>query len=177
MPGADPVCGRTFTRRRLERYILPGCLVVLLLTLVIRNVVFRETLRYTLQGLALAPLLYYVVHVPETRVGRLLNSRMLGRLGILSYSLYLLHGTVLLEMNRLLHAKLLSAMVAFIFAVGLAELVHVLIEKPTDRLRKQLRHTESSSRESFVARPLCSQLNQKQIDAQCGSTSKFEIEI
>lgn len=145
-----PVCERIFTRRRLERFILPGCLLVLFVTLVVRNVVFRETLRYTLQGLAIAPLLYYVVHVPETRVGRLLNSRVLGRLGILSYSLYLLHATALLEMNRLFHSKLLAAPVAFVIAVALAQLTHTLIEKPTDRWRKRFRHTERVSKQSSV---------------------------
>ena len=35
----------------------PGCLLLLLVTVAIRNVVFRETLRYTLQAVAIAPLL------------------------------------------------------------------------------------------------------------------------
>jgi peptidoglycan/LPS O-acetylase OafA/YrhL len=136
-------CERMFTRRRLERYVLPVCLLTLLVTVAARNVVFRETLRYTLQALSLAPMLYYVVHMPETVVGRVLNTRILGRLGILSYSLYLLHATVLLEMNRLLHAKVLAAIVAFVVAVILSEATHILVERPTERLRKRFAHTEA----------------------------------
>jgi peptidoglycan/LPS O-acetylase OafA/YrhL len=112
-----------------------------LVTVAIRNVVFRETLRYTLQAVAIAPMLYFVVHAPESLVGRILNTRILGRLGILSYSLYLLHATVLLEMNRLLHSKVLAAIVAFMVAVMLAEATHILVEEPTERLRKRFAHT------------------------------------
>jgi peptidoglycan/LPS O-acetylase OafA/YrhL len=147
------VCERIFTQRRLERYILPGCLLLLLVTFVVRNVVFRETLRYTFQGLAIGPLLYYVVHFPRTHVGRFLNSRALSRLGILSYSLYLLHQTVLLEINRLLPSKLLAAAVAFFIAVMLAQLTHILIERPTDNLRKRFRHTGRRSEQPSIDRP------------------------
>ena len=134
-------CARILTRRRLERFVAPGCLLLLLVTVAIRNVVFRETLRYTLQAVAIAPLLYFVVQAPQTVVGRILNNRILGRLGILSYSLYLLHATVLLEMNRLLHSKVLAAIVAFMVAVMLAEATHILVEAPTERLRKRFAHT------------------------------------
>ena len=143
-------CERIFSRRRLERYILPACLLLLLVTLAVRNVAFRETLRYTLQALAISPMLYYVVHVPETVVGRILNTRILGRLGILSYSLYLLHATVLLEANRLLHSRLLAAIVAFVVAVTLAEATHILVERPSDRLRKRFAHTEGAGQQHSI---------------------------
>ncbi len=136
-------CERILSQRRLERYVVPASLLLLLVTVAIRNVVFRETLRYTLQALAIAPMLYYVVYVPQTVVGRILNTPILGRLGILSYSLYLLHATVLLEMNRLLHSKVLAAIVAFVVAVMLAEAIHILVERPTERLRKRFAHTEA----------------------------------
>jgi peptidoglycan/LPS O-acetylase OafA/YrhL len=143
-------CERIFARRRLERFVLPACFTLLFVTLIIRNVIFRETLRYTLQALAIAPMLYYVVHVPETAVGRILNSRVLGRLGILSYSLYLLHATVLLEMNRLLHSRLAAAIGAFVVAVLLAEATHILVETPTDRLRRRFAHTDLRSEQPCV---------------------------
>jgi peptidoglycan/LPS O-acetylase OafA/YrhL len=144
---------RTFSRRRLERYILPGSFLLLFITLIVRNVTFRETLRYTIQGLAIAPILYYLVHFPATFVGRLLNTRLLARLGILSYSLYLLHATVLLEMNRLLHSKLFAAAAALVIAVVLAELTRILVEKPTERWRKRLRHSQIISQPNFIEPP------------------------
>lgn len=144
---------RVLNRRRLEQLILPGSLLLLLLTFVVRNTIFRETLRYTIQGIAIAPLLYYVVHMPETVFGRLMNHRWLARLGVLSYSLYLLHATVLLEMNRWLPSRLLAACLAFVTAVILAQLTHVLIEKPSDRLRRHFRHNNGLKPAAAAERP------------------------
>jgi peptidoglycan/LPS O-acetylase OafA/YrhL len=135
------ICERIWLRPRLERWVLPASVGLLLVTLVVRNDVFRETLRYTLQAVAIAPMLYYVVHFPQGKIGQLLNSRMLARLGILSYSLYLLHATVLLEANRLLHSRLFAAIVAFIVAVTLAEVTRILVERPFEQMRKRFAHT------------------------------------
>jgi peptidoglycan/LPS O-acetylase OafA/YrhL len=134
-------CERVLLRRRLERFLLPASVGLLLVTLVVRNDVFRETLRYTLQSVAIAPMLYYVVRFPQGKIGQLLNSRMLARLGILSYSLYLLHATVLLEANRLLHSRIVAGIVAFIVAVMLAEVTRIVVERPFEQLRKRFAHT------------------------------------
>ncbi len=150
-----PLCERIFERRRLERYVIPGCLVALLLTFVIRNPTFRETIRYTMQGLAIAPLLYYVVRYPATRVGKLLNTRGLAYIGVLSYSLYLLHVTVLLQVQRLIHPKVVVGIVSLALAIALSVLAHIYIEKPADSLRARLRHgSQTDSRPTqreFVA--------------------------
>jgi peptidoglycan/LPS O-acetylase OafA/YrhL len=135
-----PVCDRIFERKRLERYIVPGCLATLLLTFWIRNPIFRETLRYTMQGLAIAPLLYYVIHYPGTMIGRLLNTSVLSYIGVLSYSLYLLHVGVVQEMQRLIHGKVAAGALSLLVAVALAILTRVLVEKPAEKLRARLRH-------------------------------------
>jgi peptidoglycan/LPS O-acetylase OafA/YrhL len=136
-----PSCGRIFQRHRLERYVIPGCLATLLLTFLVRNLIFRETIRYTLQGLAIAPLLYYVVHYPETRVGTLLNTRILSYIGVLSYSLYLLHALVLLQMHRIIHGSVAVGLLSLPITIALGVLVRILIEKPMEKLRARLRHT------------------------------------
>jgi peptidoglycan/LPS O-acetylase OafA/YrhL len=135
-----PLCEGVFQRRRLERYIIPGCLATLLLTFLVRNPIFRETLRYTLQGLAIAPLLYYVVHYPETGVGKLLNTRVLSYIGVLSYSLYLLHAVVLLQMHRIVHGALAVGLLSLPITIALGVLIRILIEKPAEKLRAGLRY-------------------------------------
>jgi peptidoglycan/LPS O-acetylase OafA/YrhL len=111
----------------------------LLLTFLFRNPIFRETVRYTLQGLAIAPLFYYVVHYPETYIGRLLNNRVLSYIGVLSYSLYLLHAAVLLQMQRIVHGELTVAILTLPVTIALGFLARVLIEKPMEKLRARLR--------------------------------------
>jgi len=134
----SPSCGRIFRRQRLERYIIPAGLAILLLTFLFRDPIFRETLRYTLQGIAIAPLLYYFVHYPDTRIGKLLNSRALAYIGVLSYSLYLLHAVVLVQMQRIIQGSVKVALLALPVTIALAVLTRTLIEKPAEKLRSYL---------------------------------------
>jgi peptidoglycan/LPS O-acetylase OafA/YrhL len=140
-----PLATHIFSRKRLEHVILPGSILILLFTLVFRNPVFRETLRYTLQGVALAPILYYVVHLPGSWIGRMLNMRWLAALGTLSYALYLLHDTVLLEVDQVIHSKVIAGALSLLIAILLAYLIHIFVEKPTDSMRKRFRHNSKSA--------------------------------
>jgi peptidoglycan/LPS O-acetylase OafA/YrhL len=135
-----PSAARILSRKMLERVILPTSILVLLFTLLVRNPIFRETIRYTLQSIALAPVLYYVVHSPASWVGRALNTRWLAALGTLSYALYLLHGTILEEVALVVSSKPLAALLSFWVAILLAYLIHISIERPTEAIRKRLRH-------------------------------------
>ncbi len=144
---------RIFTRERLERIILPASITLLLITLVYRNPVFRQTIRYSIQGVALAPILYYVVHTPQTWVGRILNARWLAALGTISYALYLLHATVLIEINQVIPSRLLAGILSLLVAILLAYLVHILVEKPTDAMRKKFRHNSDENRQDQITQP------------------------
>jgi peptidoglycan/LPS O-acetylase OafA/YrhL len=143
-----PAAARVFTRQNLERVAVPCCAVLLLLTLVLRNPIFRETLRYTIQGVAIAPMLYYVVHFPDRWLGKILNTRWLATFGTLSYSLYLIHLTVLEQLDMVLPSKVVVAVVGLVISIALAFVVHVLVEKPTDTWRRKLRHTRVSEEQS-----------------------------
>ncbi len=148
-----PAAERIFSRRSLERFIVPGAILVLLFTLVFRSPVFRETFRYSLQGMALAPVLYYVVHAPDSRAGRLLNMRWLGILGTLSYALYLIHATVLEELARFFSSRLITGVLGLALSILLAYLVHIGIEKPLEKLRGKLRHNSPAQRNAIGAMP------------------------
>ena len=155
-----PSIARVFTHKRLVRRILPASLALLLLTLVYRNPVFRETIRYSIQGVALAPILYFFVHAPHSWIGRILNTRVLTTLGILSYALYLLHVTVLIELSQVISSKLLAGILGLFVSILLAYLVHLFVEKPTDAMRKKFRHNsgdhpneQRSQRNTAIALP------------------------
>jgi peptidoglycan/LPS O-acetylase OafA/YrhL len=119
---------------------VPGSLALLVACLVFRNEAFRETFRYSLQGVALTVLFIAAVRQPQWPMFRWLNSRLMKRLGSLSYALYLVHFTVLLFLARFLPAMpdLLRGVLSLGLALLLAQASYRWIEQPCARLRRRL---------------------------------------
>jgi peptidoglycan/LPS O-acetylase OafA/YrhL len=63
----------------------------LLISLVYRGAAFRETFRYSLQGFALLPIFYFSIRFHDNFLFRHLNSNLMTKIGIWSYSIYLIH--------------------------------------------------------------------------------------
>jgi peptidoglycan/LPS O-acetylase OafA/YrhL len=99
--------------------------VVILLSLVYRNPEFRETYRYTIQGVALIPLFYYAVAMSESRLFKCLNWNVIKKLGVYSYSMYLIHFVVigLIRKHELMDSKLLVLLCTLSVSVGFAALI------------------------------------------------------
>lgn len=98
---------------------------LLLATLTIRNGYFRETLRYSLQGVALMPLFYCAITYAETPLFRPLNWAWMRRIGVYSYSIYLVHYIVIANVernaplaNHLLIAMVVSATTSLLYAAA-----------------------------------------------------------
>lgn len=82
--------------RLLDRVSRPSvvvtALVILLATFLVRDTFFRSTFRYTIQSIALIPPILAVTSTNRySWIRKLLDSRPLVEIGILSYSLYLWH--------------------------------------------------------------------------------------
>jgi peptidoglycan/LPS O-acetylase OafA/YrhL len=75
--------------------LVAGGAVLLLGTILYRQPEFRESFRYSLQGLALVPIFYFAVRFPNSGPFKLLSARFLVRIGVLSYGIYLIHDVVL----------------------------------------------------------------------------------
>lgn len=75
-----------------NQIVIVGCLSLLLFAFVYRDPFFRQTFRYSLQGIALMPLIFSIVFVPRlANVRTLLEHPWMIYIGKLSYSLYLYH--------------------------------------------------------------------------------------
>ncbi|MFZ6672469.1 acyltransferase family protein [Undibacterium sp. Xuan67W] len=72
-----------------RRVVVSGALLMSL-SLLVRNEIFRESLRYSIQGIALACLFCHLVFI-DNPVQRLLSSGPMIYIGKISYSLYLYH--------------------------------------------------------------------------------------
>jgi len=117
-----------------------GCVALLLGTLLYREPLFRMTLRYTLQALAIAPLLYLAVARAGQWPFRWLNARPLVWLGTVSYTVYLVHHLVLLGIARQAPALgwIATAVLGALLTLLLAEAMRRGVEKPCAELRRRL---------------------------------------
>ncbi|MDA1230502.1 MAG: acyltransferase [Planctomycetota bacterium] len=114
--------------------------LTLLATFAIRSSDFRETFRYSIQGLALMPLLYVAVNRANESFFRWLNHPALRLVGVLSYSIYLSHFFVLHLLSESSRwtpwiSAVLAAAISVCFALG----IQLLVDRPLMVFRRRLR--------------------------------------
>ncbi len=113
---------------------------LLLATLLFREEVFRETLRYTLQGIALIPLFWLAVRHPEWPVFRWLNWSWVRRVGVFSYTIYLVHYFLIYAVEAAIpDRQVVSGPVAAVLMVLIAAAMNRFVERPLARLRHRFR--------------------------------------
>src|SRR5581483_2035766 len=136
-PWLDPPRSRNPVR---DQAILGGCIAVLLATLAIRNEFFRETFRYTLQSLAIAPLIWLAVANHDRPTFRWLDSAPMAYVGKVSYTIYLCHHLILCALQKQLPDLpwLAIAALGALLTLAVAEPMRRLVEEPCARLRKRL---------------------------------------
>ena len=127
-----------------RKHPLAACalaVVVLVATLVPRNFVYRDTLRYTLQALALYVIFSYVVAGTRHPAVRWLEWTPLRYIGWTSYVLYLSHGFLIHCMELLVPGRLwLSSLLGLALALLFATLLRYTLELPLQHLRARYRH-------------------------------------
>jgi peptidoglycan/LPS O-acetylase OafA/YrhL len=142
--GANPVLDRLpFSETVWKWILLPASLAILIFTFAYRPPWFRETIRYTLQGIALTPVFVAAVSYPRWLPFRVLNARPVALVGVLSYVLYLVHQVALFTLGYqfpLVHG-LVRAIMALVGSFCIAALIHYFVEKPCARLRRRLTRT------------------------------------
>lgn len=117
-----------------------GCVSLLVATLLYRDEFFRHTLRYTLQCLAIAPLILLAVTHAAALPARWLNSVPMVYLGTVSYTVYLSHQVVYCGVLRNapdLAAPLALAVTALL-TLAVAEAMRRWVEAPCAGLRQRL---------------------------------------
>jgi peptidoglycan/LPS O-acetylase OafA/YrhL len=137
----NPVLDKSRLPPRLWKYVLlPGALVVLLLSVAFQGEVFRNTWYFSIQGAALTLIFISAVRFHTWPLFRLLNYRPVAFIGVLSYSLYLIH-FVLLRAAKQLWPEWqgsLRVLIALSASALAAWAIFVLIERPCARLRRKL---------------------------------------
>jgi peptidoglycan/LPS O-acetylase OafA/YrhL len=78
-----------------QQALFGAAISILLMTVVYRDPFFRETFRYSLQGIALLPIFYFTIRFHDNAIFRHLNSVWMINLGIWSYAIYLIHFVII----------------------------------------------------------------------------------
>jgi peptidoglycan/LPS O-acetylase OafA/YrhL len=124
-----------------ERTWLAICVLALTLlvsTFLYREEWFRDTLRFTLQGIALFPLFYCAVRFSHWPLFSWLNSWPARMLGLISYTFYLSHAAALGIAKQHLDGGLARAVTGFGIAVAFSWASYVLMERRFAALRHRL---------------------------------------
>jgi peptidoglycan/LPS O-acetylase OafA/YrhL len=136
-PWLDPLPEPNVTR---DACLITAALATLLFTLLYRDELFRVTLRYSLQSIAVAVLIYMAVARAQYWPFRWLNARPMVYLGAISYSVYLSHHVVLLAIEK--HSPqwnwATATAIAMVITLAVAEPMRRWIEEPCARLRRRL---------------------------------------
>ncbi|GLH87332.1 MULTISPECIES: acyltransferase [unclassified Bradyrhizobium] len=120
--------------------ILLAAVAVLLLSLLYRDPVFRETARYSIQGLALMPLFYFAVRFADTPPFRLLNRSWMMTLGTYSYAIYLIHNVVIRTFDKTFPAIAAKPYMLFPLTLLISVVYAAVIERLVEPYFRQLRH-------------------------------------
>jgi peptidoglycan/LPS O-acetylase OafA/YrhL len=115
----------------------------LILTLVYRDSIFRETARYSIQGLALMPFFYFAVRFSANKLFRHLNSPWAITLGTYSYSIYLIHYVIIRLIDKNVPAigerPHLLFPAALLISCAYAAAIERFVEPFFKRLRRKFR--------------------------------------
>ena len=131
-----------------KRWLFPAGVALLLFTFVYRAEWFRESIRYTLQGIGLTPVFVTAMRFPGWGPFRLLNNKHVAFFGGLTYSLYLVHHIILytLQFHFPGWHPVTVGLVAFALATGCAWAMYHWVERPFARLRKRFSPAEAAPR-------------------------------
>jgi peptidoglycan/LPS O-acetylase OafA/YrhL len=112
--------------------------IVFVASALVPSQAFRLSVADTIQCICLIPIFWFVITRPSSLVGKVLNSRLLVRLGILSFSVYLFHRLVLNLVENVIGEPWIGDGVSLVVTLVVAQLVYWAVERPCGVLRKRL---------------------------------------
>jgi peptidoglycan/LPS O-acetylase OafA/YrhL len=138
--------------RRSDWFLALACIGALIISLALRDTFFRATFRYTLQSLAIAPLIYLAVSQSGHIACRWLNSRPMVYLGSISYSVYLCHQMIqyMVAWQWPQLGWTLGILLSAAFTLAAAAALRQWVERPCAALRRRL-HRQPTGRPAPLA--------------------------
>src|SRR5579883_3670238 len=125
-----------YTAHQWLRIWLPLGILAIVFTLITREPQFRETFRYTIQGIALFPIFITAIRYSDSSLFQFLNLNGIKFLGVMSYSLYLIHYIFLNALKTTNFPVFIQALLALGLSIITATAIYYFVEKPCARLKK-----------------------------------------
>ncbi|MBC2608247.1 acyltransferase family protein [Pelagicoccus albus] len=136
-PALDP---KLIINKWLGGTIVILAILALLFCFAYRTNEFRETYRYTIQGLALMPLFYTAVVYSDSVFFRWLNWKPVDYFGQLSYTFYLLHYVLIYAIAKnITDQPIANGVLALVLTTALSAASFHYFEKPLAKLRGKFR--------------------------------------
>src|SRR6266851_1977987 len=104
-----------------------------------RDEVFRQSWRYSIQGLALIPIFHAAITYPNSPWFSWLNWKLLRWIGLMSYTIYLFHIIAYAIVLAAFNTRSIPMKLAFVIPLTLlyAFSMYVFVERPLAKLRKR----------------------------------------
>ncbi len=118
--------------------LLFGSAVLFLISLLYRQENFRESIRYSIQGIALMPIFYCCIKYNQNLLFSWLNTRWIKKIGVYSYCIYLIHFVILnaLEYNGITNRLVLIGLTTLL-SLTFAFTIDRFVDPYFLRLRKK----------------------------------------
>jgi peptidoglycan/LPS O-acetylase OafA/YrhL len=134
--------------------VLATAAAAMLLTLLYRDPTFRETARYSIQGLALMPIFYFAVRYSDNQLFRYLNTPWAITLGTYSYTIYLIHYVVIRSIDKNFPAVAAKSLILFpialVISIAYAAAVERFVEPYFRQLRRKFRPAPTKKQPSLA---------------------------
>ncbi len=115
--------------------------VLLAFSALFRNPDFRDTIKLSLQGMALIPIFYYATQSNRLMIFAPLNNGFVKKIGLYSYSIYLVHYVIYnsalhlgIQKNQVAILTILTMILSYLYAA----LVYHFAEKPLTKYKHKL---------------------------------------
>jgi peptidoglycan/LPS O-acetylase OafA/YrhL len=135
----NPALDKPFAplERRAQLWVA-GAAALLLVSFVLRDPFFRQTFRYSIQGIALLPLFYCAVRYCHWPMFSWLESRPMRALGLISYTFYLTHLICISLVHRFHIGRLWEAAASLTATILVSTVMYLLVERHMAVLRRRL---------------------------------------
>lgn len=138
---ANPALGErlpSWISDRVLRFVLAPAAAVVFGVAAMAPTALKLTVADSVQYACLFVLFWLVIKFPDGLTGRILNNRWVMHLGLLSFSMYLLHRLVLALIHEVISVEPLVDLLSLVVTVAAAQLIYIAIERPLGRVRKSL---------------------------------------